>query len=134
MIILFLLQTTSTATTAVESGKLVLSTVEIVAAVFGIIVLVVVGAIFLKNRIPEKLSEGWKKTAELDEKHRTAIEYDLAKVEKERDLYKDQIIDLTRELDIRREINRQDTTTIKDLKEQLAQCEQTNKNLRDLQK
>lgn len=89
----------------------------------GVLVLVIIAIILLWNHIPQKLSKGWHALSDLNETTITTLRADLVSSKEQ---IKDQeraIRDLMREVDIRKEINSQDTMQIVQLKKDLASLE-----------
>lgn len=84
---------------------------------------IVVTVVSYKTGIAERLSKGWQDVSSVQEK-----ELELAKKEVERLTL--QIVDLTREVDVRREINRQDSDIIKSLKQEIVVLEERVTRLR----
>lgn len=89
----------------------------------GVIVLVIISTLLLWNHIPQKLSKGWHALNDLNETTVITLRADL---QSSKDQIKEQeraIRDLMRELDIRKEINSEDTIQITQLKKDLTNLE-----------
>lgn len=93
--------------------------------------------VLFRTGIPDRLASGWEKVSGMQDKERDIAEReinqlreqnkkDLLEIEKQ----KAQILDLTREVDVRREINRQDSEIIRGLKLEVIADEEAISRLR----
>lgn len=97
---------------------------------WGIFLIVVIAVILLWYNIPQKLSAGWKSISQLQEKNEVILNHKINDLTEELKSKTTALEDLIREVDIRREINRQDTTKINTQKEELAKNDEVIFNLR----
>ena len=102
-----------------------------------IVVGFVIAVILLRTGIPDRLASGWEKVSGMQDKERTVVEREIKQLKEQKIIddaenarQKAQIVDLTREVDVRREINRQDSEIIKGMKLELTAFEDKVSNLR----
>ncbi len=90
-------------------------------------ILIIVGIfitfVYFKTGLSERMASGWEKLSGLQDKEVKQLEEQIAK-----DAAK--LLELVREVDVRREINRQDSTDIKTLKLEITALEETISRLR----
>lgn len=98
--------------------------------IWGIVVILVAAVILLWYNIPQKLSKGWREVSQLQDKSETILTQEIEKLTEDLKNKNLALEDLVREIDIRREINRQDTLKISTQKEELAKNDEIIINLR----
>lgn len=83
----------------------------------------IIAIVLLRSGLLDRLASGWEKVSGMQDKERDIAEREIKQLleQSKKDLLetekqKVQILDLTREVDVRREINRQDSEIIRGLK------------------
>jgi hypothetical protein len=102
--------------------------------IIGLIISFIFVVISLWFGIPQKLAKGYKEVSDLEQRKREGVVEELDQIERKLKQSKEEITDLMRELDYRREINIQDTKKIKSLLMDIERSETTIIKLRETNK